>query len=71
MSKPIVATTSLAGCFGCHMSLHFGNTKVSDTYIKNRGLAWLKKLMKLELDTKGIVNTIQRSQEMIKKYELK
>ncbi len=21
MSKPIVATTSLAGCFGCHMSL--------------------------------------------------
>ena len=21
MSKPIIATTSLAGCFGCHMSL--------------------------------------------------
>ena len=21
MSKPIVATTSLCGCFGCHMSL--------------------------------------------------
>ena len=21
MSKPIVATTSLAGCFGCHMSI--------------------------------------------------
>lgn len=30
MSKPIVATTSLAGCFGCHMSLLDIDEKILD-----------------------------------------
>ncbi|MBD3362312.1 NADP oxidoreductase [Candidatus Dojkabacteria bacterium] len=32
MSKPIVATTSLAGCFGCHMSLLDIDEKVLDLF---------------------------------------